>query len=119
MLTNYTRYSFHDSEFLVIDTGLDDGVRYEPGSMFDYVGICLTSDYPYKLYNFSTASLGKKMQRYVQSDPREPNDYFSHLIKTQASPDETFYPNVGYHEFSVADSARLDPLYVAPFDWDL
>ena len=82
-MTNYTRYSYHNSDFLVIDTGYDDGKRYEPGLMYDYVGICLTPDYPYKLYNFSLVSLGKKMSRFVKSDPRQPKNYLERLIKTQ------------------------------------
>ena len=116
---NYVRYSHHDSTKLVIDTGFDDGKTCEMGLMHDFVGLCLAPDYPYKLYNFSLDSLGKKMRRFVESDPRSADDYFCHKIKTQRSPDETFYPNVGYSEFSVADSARKDPLYVAPFDWPL
>ena len=117
-MVNYTRFSYHDPNSLVIDTGIDNGECYEAGFMHDFVGIGLTTDYSYKLYNFSLLSLGKKMTRFVQSDPRAKDNYFARLIKTQASPDETFYPNVGT-EFSVADSARLDPLYVSPFDWEL
>ena len=87
--------------------------------MHDFNGICLTSDYPHKLYHFTTVSLGKKMQRFVQSDPRNPNDYFDHKIKTQSDPNESHYPNIGYHEFSVINSACLNEYYVASFDWDL
>ena len=117
-MLNYVRFSYHNSDSLVIDIGVDNGERYEIGYMHDFVGIGLTTDYPYKLYNFNLLSLGKKMTRFVKSDPRNSADFFTRLIKTQVSPDDTFYPNVGT-EFSVANSACLDPLYVAPFDWDL
>ena len=119
VLVNYTRYSHASTDSLVIDTGFDNGTTHELGYMHDYVGICLTSDYPHKLYHFNPRSLGKKMLRFVQNDPRKADDYFAHLIKTQVNPDESYYPNVGYHEFSVFNSDCLDPLYVAPFDWDL
>ena len=118
-MVNYTRYSYYDRSRLVIDTGLDDGVNFQPGHMHDYVGLNLTTDYPYKLYHFCLSSLGKKMMLFVQKDPRHSDNYFSHLIKTQTDPDSTFYPNVGYHEFSVVNSDCLNELYVAPFDWDL
>ena len=118
-MVHYARVSYHNPSCMVIDTGLDDGTTYEPGMMHDYVGICLTSDYPYKLYQFRQVSLGKKMMLFIKKDPRHPENYFSRLIRTQVDPNSSYYPNVGYHEYSVVNSACLNELYVAPFTWDL
>ena len=106
-------YSYYDDTRLVLHVGNE----HESGPMHDFMGLLLTDDYPYSLYQFSLDSLGRRKKDLVLSKPRDPVDVFRFKIRRQVTANETFRLCNNQWEFFIANSALLDIDAVATFDW--
>ena len=106
-------YSYYNDDRLVLNVGNE----HETGPMHDFLGLQLTDDYPYSLYQFTLDSLGRRKKDYVLSKPRHSDDVFRHKISHQTTPNASFNLCNNRWEFFVANADLMDIDAIAQFDW--